>query len=96
MVRVPESSGDSGCYPESQEEGKVPIKLEQRMDALSVAGSPTTLLNEAGSADHQSARTSSAARNEEKDRLEAKPQPPSYASSGSTAGHDSRLMRNLR
>ncbi|ETL25497.1 hypothetical protein L916_20655, partial [Phytophthora nicotianae] len=58
------------------------------MEASSEAGSPTTLLNEEGSAERQSAGRSSADRNEEEDLLEEKPQPPPYASSGGTADHD--------
>ncbi|KAG2829181.1 hypothetical protein PC111_g7888 [Phytophthora cactorum] len=89
MVRAPGSFGDSGFHRESQEKEEVPIMLEPRMDASSEAGSPTTLLNGAGSANRQSAGRSSADRNEEEDLLEEKPQPPPYASSGGTAGHDS-------
>ncbi|KAG3068184.1 hypothetical protein PC121_g10313 [Phytophthora cactorum] len=89
MVRAPGYFGDSGFHRESQEKEEVPIMLEPRMDASSEAGSPTTLLNGAGSANRQSAGRSSADRNEEEDLLEEKPQPPPYASSGGTAGHDS-------
>ncbi|KAG3245336.1 hypothetical protein PI124_g9906 [Phytophthora idaei] len=88
MVRAPGSSGDSGFHRESQEKEEVPIMLEPRMDASSEAGSPTTLLNGAGSANRQSAGRNSAGRNEEEDLIEEQPQPPPYASSGGTAGHD--------
>ncbi|ETM33544.1 hypothetical protein L914_19239 [Phytophthora nicotianae] len=44
------------------------------MEASSEAGSPTTLLNEEGSAERQSAGRSSAYRNEKEDLLEEKPQ----------------------
>ncbi|ETI35351.1 hypothetical protein F443_18298 [Phytophthora nicotianae P1569] len=88
MVRVPGSSGDSGYHRESHEDEEVPIKLESGMEASSEAGSPTTLLNEEGSAELQSAGRSSADRNEEEVLLEEKPQLPPYASSGGTADHD--------
>ncbi|ETP28108.1 hypothetical protein F442_22608, partial [Phytophthora nicotianae P10297] len=88
MVRVPGSSGDSGYHRESHEDKEVPIKLESGMEASSEAGSPTTLLNEEGSAELKSAGRSSADRNEEEVLLEEKPQLPPYASSGGTADHD--------
>ncbi|ETP05184.1 hypothetical protein F441_18166, partial [Phytophthora nicotianae CJ01A1] len=88
MVRVPGSSGDSGYHRESHEDEEVPIKLESGMEASSEAGSLTTLLNEEGPAELQSAGRSSADRNEEEVLLEEKPQLPPYASSGGTADHD--------
>ncbi|ETI30140.1 hypothetical protein F443_22737 [Phytophthora nicotianae P1569] len=58
------------------------------MEASSEAGSPTTLLNEEGSTEGQSAGRSSADRNEEEDLLEEKLQSPPYTSSKGTADHD--------
>ncbi|KAE8875916.1 hypothetical protein PF003_g39994 [Phytophthora fragariae] len=89
MVRVPGSSGDSGFHRESQEEVKV--KIEQGDQASSDLGSTTTPLNEARTADRQSAgRNSIDGKEADPDPdLEDKPQPPPQVSSGTPVSLDS-------
>ncbi|GMF29864.1 unnamed protein product [Phytophthora lilii] len=87
MVRVPGSSGDTGFHRESLEGVDVPLKLEPKTEVALELGSPTSLLNEAGSTDRQSPGRSSVGETEE-DLLEEKPQPPPHASSAGIAGHD--------
>ncbi|KAE8893726.1 hypothetical protein PF003_g22062 [Phytophthora fragariae] len=89
MVRVPGSSGDSGFHRESQEEVKV--KIEQGDQASSDLGSTTTPLNEARTADRQSAgRNSIDGKKADPDPdLEDKPQPPPQVPSGTPVSLDS-------
>ncbi|OWZ14530.1 hypothetical protein PHMEG_00011975 [Phytophthora megakarya] len=93
MVRVPESSGDSGFHRESQEDVK--IKEDYREEVPTNAGSTEASLNTARSTDQRSMERISADRHEadldQDPDLEEKPRIPLKATAEVTADLDENL-----